>query len=101
MLDSKLLQKAFMPGTAAPLFVFDVCIMRQIMFPLPKPQALAQKIWQNFPEKNRGLTTETHRLWGGSLIPGVHEVLLHPAALSWHKSTAEKDWEIWKITLSV
>lgn len=42
MLDSKLLQKAFMPGTAAPMFVFDVCIMRQVMFPLPKPQALAR-----------------------------------------------------------
>lgn len=42
MLDSKLLQKAFMPGTAAPMFVFDVCIMRQIMFPLPKPHALAR-----------------------------------------------------------
>jgi len=53
MLDSKLLQNAFMPGTAAPLFVFDVCIMRQIMFPLPKPQALAQKIWQNSPEKKK------------------------------------------------
>lgn len=82
MLDSKLLQKAFMPGTAAPLFVFDVCIMRQIMFPLPKPQALTQEIWQNSPEKTPGIDYGDTQASGGSLTHGAHEVPLPPAALS-------------------
>lgn len=66
-----------MPGTAAPMFVFDVCIMRQIMLPLPKPQALARRSGKTLLKKK-----ETDL--GDIQTPGLAPGFVSPALVSSH-----------------